>query len=458
MLTAGRMRMAAAAPRDPPVLTSPTDVQTGPTTGYGTVVTDTPTGTLYAVATTSSTPPTATQVKAGQDHSGSSATWSGNQTVAGAGTYEVTPTGLTELTAYTIHYMHEVSGRQSAVVSGDGFTTPSSDMTAPTLSSAVVTNIASTFATVGCTTNEGNGTVYWVVTTSSTAPTATQVKAGQDHTGAAVATGKKGSWAAPTPSGGAQTGSATGLSASTNHWAYFMHEDAVGNKSTVLSSSSFTTNPAVTPGSQTFNANGTFTVPSFNTLTVHVYGGAGAGGGGGINSNFVGGDGSLSKFASSTAVIANGGKGGQGRDAGGDGGAGGTTSGGGSGSSNGDRGDDGTATGDPSPGYAEGGVGGDCPGPDGGAGGYHPTGQATSGNYTGIDGTAPGGGGEGGCATGPGGGGGGGSGGYATKTFTLADLTIGASISITVGAGGAGGAGWRTGGDGAKGRVVISWS
>lgn len=447
MLTAGRMLLAAAAPRDPPLLTSPTDVSSGPTTGYGTVVTDTGTGTLYAVAT-SATAPTPAQVKAGQDHTGSAATWDGNQAVSGAGSYEVEPDGLTQLTAYTIHYMHEVSGRQSAVVSGDGFTTPSSDATAPTLSAAAVTNVASTTATVGCTTNEGNGTVYWVVTTSSTKPSKAEVKAGQDHDGNSLAAGKKGSWAAPTPSGGARTGSATGLSASTTYYAHFMHEDAVGNQSTVISSSSFTTDAAVTPGSQTFNSNGTLVVPSFNTLTVYLYGGGGAGGGGGIDSNFVAGDGTNSIFGSPTPVTAERGRGGQGREAGGNGGGG-----GGSGGTPGGDGEDGSVT---SGGTAYGGAGGDCLGPDGGDGA--PRNGPTSSNAEGVAGTAPGGGGSGGVATGPGGGGGGGAGEYKTQVFTAGQLTVGASIAITVGNGGTPGAGWRVGGAGAKGRVIVVWS
>lgn len=437
MLTAGRMLLAASAPRDPPVLSSPTDVPTGPTTGYGTVATDTPTGTLYWYVSTSSTPPSATDLKAG-----TGAVAYGNQTVSGTGTYEVEPTGLTELTAYTIHYLHEVSGRQSAIVSGDGFTTPSSDTTAPTLSAAAATNVASTTATVGCTTNEGNGTVYWVVTTSSTKPTATQVKAGQDHTGSSVATGKKGSWAAPTPSGGARTGSATGLSASTNYWGHFAHEDAVGNKSTVISAS-FTTQAAVTPGSQTFNSSGSFTVPSFNTLTVHVYSGGGGGGGGGINSNFVAGDGGNSSFGSPTPVTSGGGKGGQGREAGGNGGSGGGNQ----------DGEDGTAT---SAGSAYGGAGGSCLGPDGGSGAARN--GPTTGNAYGVAGSAPGGGGSGGVATGPGGGGGGGAGEYKTQTFTTGQLTVGASIPVTVGAGGTAGSGWRAGGAGGQGRVVVEWA
>jgi hypothetical protein len=125
---------------------------------------------------------------------------------------------------------------------GLGFSTPSAgggggDVTAPTLSSPEGTQTGSTTATIGATTNEGNGTMYGVVSTSSTAPTATQVKAGQMHTGAAAAFAGSTSVA----STGAKTISATGLTASTAYFAHLMHEDASGNKSSVSTSAQFTT-------------------------------------------------------------------------------------------------------------------------------------------------------------------------------------------------------------------------
>lgn len=111
------------------------------------------------------------------------------------------------------------------------------DTTAPTLSSPVGTQTGSTTATIGATTNEGNGTMYGVVTTSVTAPTATQVKAGQNNGGtAAVFAGS-----VAVSSTGAKTISATGLTASTAYYAHIMHEDAAGNKSNVVSSAQFTT-------------------------------------------------------------------------------------------------------------------------------------------------------------------------------------------------------------------------
>jgi hypothetical protein len=109
------------------------------------------------------------------------------------------------------------------------------DTTAPTLTSAVGTSTGSTTATVGATTNEGNGTLYAVVTTSSTGPSAAQVKAGQNHLGAAATW--SGNQAVATT--GAKTLNATGLTGGVTYWGHLMHEDAATNQSSVVSSSSF---------------------------------------------------------------------------------------------------------------------------------------------------------------------------------------------------------------------------
>jgi hypothetical protein len=75
------------------------------------------------------------------------------------------------------------------------------------------------------------------VTQSATPPSAAQVKAGEDNSGnpadddgsqAVIATGT-------------QDASASGLTADTDYWAYFMQEDAIGNQSNVDDSPQFTT-------------------------------------------------------------------------------------------------------------------------------------------------------------------------------------------------------------------------
>ncbi|HQU77985.1 MAG TPA: hypothetical protein PLU47_00810 [Azonexus sp.] len=129
------------------------------------------------------------------------------------------------------------------------------DTTAPTLTSASVTSVGTTTATGNVTTNEGNGTLYSIVSTSSTAPSATQIQAGQNHTGAAAV------WSGnqAVSSTGAKTFSITGLTASTSYYAYFQHKDAANNNSSVVTSAQFTTgsadttNPTMT-GSVTISA------------------------------------------------------------------------------------------------------------------------------------------------------------------------------------------------------------
>lgn len=111
------------------------------------------------------------------------------------------------------------------------------DVTAPTLSLPIDLPLSDTTAYLGVTTNEGAGTLYWVVTTSATPPSAAQVKAGQNDGGtAAAASGNQAVIAT-----GAQVATATGLSSNTAYYAYFMQEDAVGNQSTVSAAGGFTT-------------------------------------------------------------------------------------------------------------------------------------------------------------------------------------------------------------------------
>lgn len=191
----------------------------------------------------------------------------------------------------------------------------------------------------------------------------------------------------------------------------------------------------VTPGSQTFNSSGTFTVPNYNSLTVQVWGGGGGGGGDNDNSS----NGGVGGNSSCLGLVARGGKGGI--DNGG-GGAGGTATGG---TSNSTGGSGGAGT------SSVGGKGGNAPG--GGAGGAA---QSTS-RRAGNAGTIPGGGGGGakGALSGSGGGGGGA---YSARTYAAGTFTPGSSVSIAIGAAGTAGTGLYRGGAGARGRCTITWN
>ena len=210
---------------------------------------------------------------------------------------------------------------------------------------------------------------------------------------------------------------------------------------------------AFTPGSQTFTANGTYTVPTgYSQLMIEVWG-AGGGGGGATNSGTsVGGAGAASSVTGTglTTMTANGGSGATAGGSGsGGGGAGGTASGGTSVNTPGTAGQAGSTV------ACTGGNGGS--GANGGSGGSGQTGL----NGAGGAGNPPGGGGGGAAALFPKNchqsyGGGGGGGGYA-KTI-ISSLTVGTVLTITVGTGGASGTGVYVGGAGALGQVTVSYS
>lgn len=111
--------VAAAGDSTAPTLSSPTGTQTGTTTGTSTVSTNEANGTLYAYLSTSSSPPTATNLK-----SGSGAVTSASQAVSGTGVQTVNWTGLSAGTTYYTHWLHrDAAGNDSSIVSGTGFTT-----------------------------------------------------------------------------------------------------------------------------------------------------------------------------------------------------------------------------------------------------------------------------------------------------------------------------------------------
>ena len=434
-----------------PALSGPAGVGTGETTANLAASTDKDNGSIYWVVTESASSPSSTQVQAGEDHLGGAAVANGSQSVTALGEQNAAATGLSTATTYYAHFTQvDVSANISDVASSPSFDT-TADAIAPVLSGASASATSASSLSALVTTDEGNGTLYGVVTSSASVPSQAQVKAGQDHTGSAA------DWAGSEAvfSSGEKSLTPTGLTAATNYYFHTMHEDATGNQSAVTSSASVTTWPAI-PSAETFDASGTWTVPAaadYYTVTVKVYGGGGGGGGGGISSSTVAGDGGESKFDVSTPLVAGGGKGGQGRYYGGGGGAAGTASGGATNTA-GEAGAIGTLTGDPSSGQAIGGKGGDCP--NGGAGGAQ-SGPSSTAVY-GTAGTAPGGAGSGGLATGPGGGGGGGSGGYVSQSYAPETFTVSGSVTVTVGAGGAAGYGWRTGGVGAGGRVTVEYA
>ena len=99
------------------------------------------------------------------------------------------------------------------------------DATAPTLTIPTGTQTGGTTASGTVSTNEANGTLYYLASTNTT-ETAATVKAASSQT----VTGT-----------GSQSVSFTGLTAGTTYYAHYCHRDAAGNDSTVADSASFTT-------------------------------------------------------------------------------------------------------------------------------------------------------------------------------------------------------------------------
>lgn len=236
-LGAATLVLPGSGDTTPPTLTSPSGTG-GTAVCSGSVSTNEGNGTLYTVATASATAPTAAQVKLGQDHTGSAALRVVSQAVSASGTQTIASGAVSAGTRY-LHFMHEdAATNQSTVASSASFTvTAGGDTTAPVLTSPVGTATGATTATAGATTDEGNGTLYAVVTASATQPSVAQIKAGQNDAGTAAA------WSGTLAisSTGAKTLGATGLTAAATYYAHLVHTDAAGNNSNRVSSSSFTT-------------------------------------------------------------------------------------------------------------------------------------------------------------------------------------------------------------------------
>jgi hypothetical protein len=134
----------------------------------------------------------------------------------------------------------------------------------PVLSDPTATSIAQTTATIGCTTDDATGTLYAVVTTSATQPSIAQIKAGQNHTGAAAV------WAGDDDSlsVGANTFSVTGLTAGTQYYTYFVQNDGVDDSNVLAGSFQSATaagSPAVLSSPGFSNVGGTTATVSVDT-------------------------------------------------------------------------------------------------------------------------------------------------------------------------------------------------
>jgi hypothetical protein len=109
------------------------------------------------------------------------------------------------------------------------------DTTAPILTNAVAAVTSATTALLSVDTDEGNGTLYLVVTTSATQPSIAQIKAGQNHLGAAATFASS----QAVGSTGTKNFGATGLTTSATYYGHFVHTDSAANDSNRITTSSF---------------------------------------------------------------------------------------------------------------------------------------------------------------------------------------------------------------------------
>lgn len=166
---------------------------------------------------------------------------------------DVTPTlahRVVLLDADGFAYTALVSALQSVLNGG----TPPADTTGPTLSSPTGAATGATTASGSVTTNEGNGTLYYLATVNAT-ETAATVKAN----GATMAINSTGSKAV----------SASALNSTTQYYWHFVQRDAAGNDSARVTSAPFTTSAAGDTTAPTLSAaSGTQTGQTTATGTV----------------------------------------------------------------------------------------------------------------------------------------------------------------------------------------------
>jgi hypothetical protein len=168
----------------------------------------------------------------------------GTVTISGADLVITPGVALTDNTAHAIQIAATAidgadigTGDSFAGIADDTTWSFTCENTTPTLSAPLDSQTGGTTATAAVTTDRGDGTLWWVVTTSATTPSHAQIKAGQDHTGSAAAA--DGSQAVTAT--GSQGVSITGLTAETQYYTHFTQESANDAAATPVSADGFLT-------------------------------------------------------------------------------------------------------------------------------------------------------------------------------------------------------------------------
>lgn len=190
---------------------------------------------------------------------------------------------LTDYATWYFHAKHTGPGTVAGTTRASSWSnvvTVVVETAAPTLSSPTDVSTGTTTGTGTVSTNEGQGTLYWVLSSATNTPTAAQVRAGQDHTGGAAL--KSGSQAVTAT--GVQTVPFTGLTLNTTYYANYEHSDPTPNHSTVSHADGFTTDnvvdvtpPTITSATTANNAENATLAHSLTaneTVTWSIVGGA----------------------------------------------------------------------------------------------------------------------------------------------------------------------------------------
>ncbi len=190
----------------------------------------------YIVLADGATAPSAAQVKAGQDNSGTAvaADKKGDFALAANTEASANVTGLAASTAYDIFVVAEDGSSNLTAVQKVDVTTPAApDTTAPTFASGYpkTANVTHNALDLLVKANENGKAYYIVLADGATAPSAAQVKAGQDSTSTAVAADKKGDFALTANT--EATANLTGLAASTAYDMFVIAEDGSSNLTAV---------------------------------------------------------------------------------------------------------------------------------------------------------------------------------------------------------------------------------
>ncbi|MBT1708975.1 T9SS type A sorting domain-containing protein [Fulvivirgaceae bacterium PWU5] len=186
-------------------------------------------GTVYYVVSTSTAEPSAAQIISGRDHTNNTAFKYGLFSVTSTNTNTSMPImGLNSGVTYYVYFVAEDAAGNLSLVNAKSATTGSS-ATPPVYNSSSIINVTTSQFNLRVNITK-DATVYYVVTTSNVAPSATQIIGGLDQSNSPAL--KSGSVAA---TGGvdATTSDIAGLTANTLYYVYSVARDADSNNSSV---------------------------------------------------------------------------------------------------------------------------------------------------------------------------------------------------------------------------------